>query len=332
MSNMPTSKQMWVLFFVLLSCVSSLYLPAVSQETISKPGFEFVAIGDIPYTLEDIQRFPQLIQAINQQNPSFVVHVGDIFTGATNCSDENYRWMRRAFETFKAPLIYTPGDNEWTDCHRLFSGRYNPLERLHALRTLFYLTPPKLEKKLSLMRQNVAPGFLPYVENARWEKNGVLFLTLHIVGSNNNLQGVNPAEYQARNQANLAWLTKGFQLAESKKSQGIVIFMHADPFVPIQADKKSGFADFLSRLAFLTQTFKKPVLLVHGDSHVFRIDKPFFNPEKKIMENLTRVVVFASPHFNAVRVQIVPNAPSLFRVMPLFPAIASPSRSVKGAK
>ena len=32
------------------------------------------------------------------------------------------------------PLVYTPGDNEWTDCHRANNGAYDPLERLGVVR------------------------------------------------------------------------------------------------------------------------------------------------------------------------------------------------------
>ncbi len=38
-------------------------------------------------------------------------------------------------------LVYTPGDNEWTDCHRSNNGKYDPLERLAALRNGFFLFP-----------------------------------------------------------------------------------------------------------------------------------------------------------------------------------------------
>ena len=37
-----------------------------------------------------------------------------------------------ALSNLRGPVIYTPGDNEWTDCHRVNNGGYNPLERLDA--------------------------------------------------------------------------------------------------------------------------------------------------------------------------------------------------------
>ncbi|MEU6787396.1 hypothetical protein ABZ912_50105 [Nonomuraea angiospora] len=39
------------------------------------------------------------------------------------------------FGTFDDPFVLTPGDNEWTDCHRTAAGGYAPTERLDAVRT-----------------------------------------------------------------------------------------------------------------------------------------------------------------------------------------------------
>ena len=38
-------------------------------------------------------------------------------------------------------VVLTPGDNEWTDCHRVAAGEYQPLERLAKLREVFYPVP-----------------------------------------------------------------------------------------------------------------------------------------------------------------------------------------------
>jgi len=42
------------------------------------------------------------------------------------------------FSTLPIPVVYTPGENEWTDCHRANNGAYDPLERLSALRQVFF--------------------------------------------------------------------------------------------------------------------------------------------------------------------------------------------------
>jgi len=46
------------------------------------------------------------------------------------------------FERFRDPVVYTPGDNEWTDCHKkkeFSSGA--PLNELAAVRGLFFANP-----------------------------------------------------------------------------------------------------------------------------------------------------------------------------------------------
>ena len=49
--------------------------------------------------------------------------------------------IRTQFDRFTDPLVYTPGDNEWTDCHRANNGGYHPLERLAFDREVFFDHP-----------------------------------------------------------------------------------------------------------------------------------------------------------------------------------------------
>ena len=89
------------------------------------------------------------------------------------------------------PLIYTPGDNEWTDCHDAQGTKGgNPLERLARLRSLFFADEQSLgRRKVTLTRQSRSsdPVFAKYRENVRWDHGGVTFVTIHVVGSNNGL-------------------------------------------------------------------------------------------------------------------------------------------------
>ena len=65
--------------------------------------------------------------------------------------------------------------------------------------------------------------------------------------------------------------------------------------------------------------FAKPVLLVHGDSHKFVMDKPFYadDSNKKTLMNFTRVQVFGEGDMHAVKIIVNPNNPSLFEVQEL---------------
>ena len=121
-----------------LACLSA---PASAQ---SSAPFEFVALGDMPYNIPaDYEKFDRLIDRVNALKPAFTLHVGDVISGVTACSDENFSKVKSQFDRFEGPLVYTPGDNDWTDCHRMLMGRYDPLERLAAVRRLFFPEPGK---------------------------------------------------------------------------------------------------------------------------------------------------------------------------------------------
>jgi hypothetical protein len=291
-------------------------LATFSPLAISQP-FKFIALGDMPYSLpQDFQRFETLITAINQLKPSFSIFIGDTKSGSTPCSDEHNKIIKSYFQSFTAPLVYSPGDNEWTDCHRLLAGSYEPLERLEALRAEFFNTNRSLGKNaMRLQRQaDGDPQYSKYVENSYWVKNNFLFVSLHIPGSNNNNEGTESAikEYEARNRANLAWIDQAFNLAVQKKYHGIIFAYQADMFfeprqlsISSSSNSNSGYRDTLDKLTTQAEAFNKPVLLIHGDSHQLKIDQPLFRKNKKIvLENVMRLQVMGADQVQAVEVEV----------------------------
>ena len=173
--------------------------------------FSFVALGDMPYSVpNDYARFDRLIAAINRLKPAFSVHVGDIKSGSSACTDEAFQKVYDQFQTFDQPLVYAIGDNEWTDCHRNRESPFDPRERLAKLRQMFFANPGQSLGRTPMPVESEAralPSFAAYVENARFTKNDVLFVTLNIPGSNNGFETTDPqaaAEYFERNRANLA--------------------------------------------------------------------------------------------------------------------------------
>jgi hypothetical protein len=99
-------------------------------------------IGDIPYGDAQIAQLPGRIDQINaDRQVQLVDHLGDIKSGSSLCTDEYFAMIRTQFDRFTDPLVYTPGDNEWTDCHRPNNGSYNPLERLAKVRQVFFPNP-----------------------------------------------------------------------------------------------------------------------------------------------------------------------------------------------
>ena len=304
-----TITSLTLLFAVLLAApIGFARSPVASAE---RPrSFAIGLIGDFPYDDLGVAQAENLIDEINSRRLSFVIHDGDIKAGSTPCTDDVYLANLDRFNRIEDPLIYTPGDNEWTDCHRTGG---DPLERLDFLRGIFFPTDQSLGgRTITLNRQSDA-----YPENVRWTRGGVTFATLHIVGSNNNL-GRTPeadAEYTARNAANLEWLHESFEAARKKDSPGIMIAIQANPGFELEPDdpERTGFNDFLAALEQETLAFGRPVVLVHGDSHYFRIDKPMYSSETGAhVVSFTRVETFGPPDVHWVRAVVRPGSSEVF--------------------
>jgi hypothetical protein len=285
--------------------------------------FEFVAIGDMPYGLPDKVQpaYEHLIGQINRLQPAFTVHVGDIKSGSSPCTNEEFETQLANFGRFESALVYTPGDNEWTDCHRLVAGRFDPLERLAKLRQLFFPEARTLGRRpFAVERQSPA-----YPENVRFERAGVLFATLHVVGSNNNFEARElkaVEEFKARDAANIAWIRAAFERARAMPARAVVFMLQADPFETRMPwgdfPPHSGFAASIGEtLLPLAEAWGRPVLFIHGDSHRFVVDRPFRNAQGKPIHNVTRLEVFGAPDMHAVRVGVDPGAADPFSFTPL---------------
>ncbi|MGB8700622.1 MAG: metallophosphoesterase family protein [Thermosynechococcaceae cyanobacterium] len=287
------------------------------SKTVVKPQtrlekFDIALIGDIGYNATEEIQLPKLIQDINnRKNIDFVIHDGDIKSSSLPCTNELFQSRYNLFSQSLHPFIYTPGDNDWTDCHR--TGE-DPLERLAKLRALFFATPFSLGQSVLPLEQQSAA----YPENARWTYNRVLFVTLHVVGTNNN-RGRTPEmdiEYAARNTANLAWLQSSFDLAKQNNLAGIMFVMQANMFSGLP-EQRTGFNDTIAALQQQTALFKKPVVLVHGDTHYFRVDKVLTDAQGRRLLNFTRAETFGSPDVHWVKASINPSSPNVFEFSPV---------------
>lgn len=302
------------------------------SKTDRSASFTIVAMGDAPYADPfDYLRFSGLIHTINALGPVFSVHVGDIKSGSRPCTDHRLTRIRDYFNDFDTALIYTPGDNEWTDCYRVTAGGWDPLERLDLLRRHYFPTSKSLGKTpINLTRQSSDKRFSKFVENARWAHGGVGFLTAHVVGSYNNAERRDVAaraEFKERDQASSTWIADGFAWARKTKKKGLVIFIHADPLRGRDHDREVGkpFGRTVKALKQGALSFKKPVLVVHGDYHEYKLDQPFATAAGKTIENLTRLEVQGAPEVWATRIEIDPTSTSLFTIAPLDPVGAEPT-------
>lgn len=245
---------------------------------------DIAIIGDVPYGNDALLRFPDLVNSITDDDSiQTIIHVGDIKSGDSECTDEWYREILRLFNTFVDSLIYTIGDNEWADCHRPNNGSYNPIERLNTLRDIFFDVPGTTMGQ----RRKIVEAQDGYPENQLWKEARVVFATLHVVGSNNDLStwfdgletpeqtAARLTEFSNRNAANIAWIQHAFDVASSEDAAGVALFFHADMWKPddrITGASFIGFDETVRKLGVVAEIFGKPVLLVSGDNHKFRED------------------------------------------------------------
>ena len=311
---------MRIVLWLALSLIAGL----VQAQTPAR--FSFAIVGDAPYNDFEETVFSQMLEEINQQDLAFVVHVGDIKRGRSPCSDELYEQRKRMFQASRHPFILVPGDNDWTDCHRKAAGAYEPLERLARLRQVFYADELSLgQRTLKLERQSddraADTRFREYRENVRWVVNGVLFIGLNVPGTNNNF-GRTPqmdAEHEERGRANAAWLRQGFELARKNGYAAVFVCIQANPDFDLsylrRVNRADGYAAFKKELLAHTLAFGKPVVLVHGDTHRFRVDQPLYDPATlKRVEQFTRIESFGSPFVDWISVSLDPDKPRLISV------------------
>jgi hypothetical protein len=292
-----------------------------AAESVSAPahastneGYTFAMIGDIPYGDAQIAAFPGRIGQINADpDVRLVMHAGDIKSGSSICSDDYFSMIKSDFDHFVDPLVYTPGDNEWTDCHRANNGGYNPLERLAKVRSVFFPTPGTTlgQHPFSVRSQST----LGIPENVRFDKEDVTFAALNVPGSNNSLvpwtgqtapTAEQSAEVQSRTSPDLRLIKDTFAHARDEHSRAVVLMLQADMFDPTLANPQiadySGYQLIVQAIATESARFRKPVYLFNGDSHVYNADHPLapgstwlsFYGVSTSAANLTRITMEGS--------------------------------------
>ncbi len=315
---------------------------------LSAQSFDIALIGDEPYGTAAEPKFERVLADINKTGVDLTFHIGDTKSGSTRCDDTHYPKILNWFNSLDTALVYTPGDNEWTDCMRVNNGGYDPLSRLALVRKTYFPSNMSLGRRpIALQKQSDDARYSKFVENSMLVKGPVVFATIHVTGSNNNLeyktvQGVvnkfydNDVEYTERNTANLAWLKKAFETAKANKSLGVMLFVQANIFEDFMVtgigNVKSGYVDFVRDLRTEVGAFAGEVVVVSGDSHYMRVDKPLTDRYPACLSaqgtcapftgapdtlgtrvlNFTRAVVPGSGDVHWMICHVRPNARNLF--------------------
>ncbi|MYN01994.1 hypothetical protein GTP41_07745, partial [Pseudoduganella sp. DS3] len=206
----------------------------------------------------------RLLAEAGQAEPAFIVATG-IKGVQEPCSDRLYAERRELMESAARPLVLLPAGSDWTEC-RNSNGKSNAIERLNRIRELFFAAPEALGKgKLALNRQSAIAKFRDYAENAYWEHENILFVSLNVPAKNNHYlsEAGRNSEYEDRMVANRAWLQRAFLLAKRKKLPGMVLLMEGD----IGAHVEEG---FFARLAQKKDGFTETRRLVRAGRQVSR--------------------------------------------------------------
>jgi hypothetical protein len=289
------------------------------------PGALTVAVyGDAPYgtTPTDNAEFlatPAFIDSINaDRSINFVAHVGDIHSGKQFCTQAYDESIANLWQAYQKPLVYTPGDNEWSDCHKAGEGggTYdpttgqikfvkdpatgqpvdyaggNPAANLDLVRSIFFPQPGRtLGTSMRVLSQaqlfdRAHPSDAKFVENVMFDRAGTLFVTLNLPGGSNNdsdiwygaptMSDAQAQDVAERTGADLRWLDRAFSQAEFDHDRAVVVLEQADMWDldGNTAAHLAAYDPFIDSLAQHTTAFGKPVLLMNGDSHVYRSDNP----------------------------------------------------------
>lgn len=306
--------------------------------------------GDQFYATDLAQReldAQETIDSMNAHDVDFTLYAGDSKNGSSECTDEVIgQDLVDRFNALDAPTLYTLGDNEWTDCHRTNNGSMDPLERLDYLRSVFFTRDRSQGRHPIRVTRQSDEGTI-YSENSRFVRDDVEFVALNVIGSNNNFVATDSqctkksdrtqadcdaatAEYEERNIANVEWLEESFDEARAHDLAGIVVLIQADVFAPFsladgsyqdeflpQLDADNGYTDFFYTLVVETHNFDGQVLLVHGDSHYFRMDKAMYDGDGTLTRNFTRLEVFGDTDNSWVEMTVDPDSPEVFSFTPV---------------
>jgi hypothetical protein len=287
------------------ACAAAVLAVVVATATAGNPNTLTLAVyGDSPYFDKthpvpangELLATPAFIQTIND-DPSVeeTIHVGDIHSGSEPCTAAYDNSIFNLWKAFQRPLIYTPGDNEWSDCTKKNEepGSDNanpvthpnlPLENLDLIRSIFFAHPGLTLGQHPMQVQSQAA---PYVENVMWEQSKTVFVTLNIPGGSNNdidpwyakhnipASPAQQIEMDARTAADISWLNAAFAQAEADNAHSVVIAGQADMWDTTDLPShQTNYEPIIAAFASNAEAFGKPVLYLNGDSHVYRSDDP----------------------------------------------------------
>jgi hypothetical protein len=239
--------------------------PVVPFDANSTTLMTFCVIADVPYTREEAEELPNQL-ATQMEGCEFLVHLGDIFIGDTNCDEEEYLTIRDIMLKSAIPTFVVLGDNEWNDCVR------DQIEVGFGLWTThFQEFHNNWNHSFTVIRQ---PG---YEENFAFIHKRTLIIALNIVGGRVH----NDTEWSTRLEDEFVWAkaVMDVNLLDMGTADGVILMGHAKP----SSDHRHFFDPFLDYVQNeLANGF--PILYLHGDGHSW-----MYTPNYENQSNLLRI-------------------------------------------
>lgn len=286
----------------------------------------------------------RLVRAMNRTGVRTAVFLGDTKASQEACT-ENLLVTRAAqvFGAFDGALVYTPGDNEWTDCERPNSppGTLLPMAAIARLREAFFSQERSLGAAPIPLERQARSGL--GAENARWQDGQAIFATLNIPGvfaGRPPFTGAAEPMAQLR-EANLAWIDAAFDAARQRGLPLLVLLFQADMWHPclttagaalgngcvglpygqpggvLRADNAYDYAATLRRIRDQAGRFQGRILMVHGDSHTWLLDPAPGDGAGGTIPNATRFMTPGEDDIRAVRIRLAPGAAEPFAFDPV---------------
>ena len=251
----------------------------------------FSAMGCGPYTPPDKPAVAFYVQQENRERTSeFMVHLGDVFKapavvkkpegGAASSakkpgqieppgpdqmpSEAEYRWTADLLSKSNTiPTWIVPGDNEWSDLEDPVHG----WEWWHKYYARF---EEHFQPAWKTERSPERP------ENFTFVRRGVVFIGINLVGGRVH----DASEWAVRLPQDAAWIKEVLTRPSMTDVRAAVLLCQANPFTIKPGESKDKFKPFLVPFRQAAADWKKPLLFLHADGHVWIDDQPW--PEKNI--------------------------------------------------
>jgi hypothetical protein len=293
------------LFLASLAALPALAALGSERPVAGDVGFRFAVVGDLFGRDEGVEEASKILTGIGTSAVRFVLDVGSIKSDQEHCTDELLKERATLLNSSPLPLVPVAAESEWVGCAQAQEGGADPYERLEQVRAELFATPQTLGvETFTVARQSGMHQFKSFAENARWEMDRILFVTLNVPSPNNDfkLAAGRNGEFEDRVIANRVWLERAFKYADMNHVAGIVIAFQADPEFarPLRAPdhrspRRDGFYELKMTLREESLKYRGQVLLVHAAPNGFLIDQPLQDAAGHPIKNFTRVRSLGPP-------------------------------------